>query len=179
MDSFETIVGKLLEQEHYWVLRNWMVVISKEDKRALDNHSMPRPEIDLVAFSPARNELLIVECKSYLDSRGVGKSSFDSDVPRPIRLFSDEKYRALITERLIEGLLTNGLLAMRPQIKYGLVCGNMIKSEALFVEQLFERNGWLLWKPHKVATRIRGLASLEYENNLATIMAKILQRNPE
>ena len=67
MDAFEEIVKLLLETQGYWVRQDVKVNITKDDKKSLSNASMPRPEIDLAAFNPARNELMLVEVKSYLD----------------------------------------------------------------------------------------------------------------
>jgi hypothetical protein len=71
MDAFETIAARFFEVQGYWTRVRVKVEITKPEKVALNNHSMPRPEIDVVAWKPAANELLIVECKSYLDSAGV------------------------------------------------------------------------------------------------------------
>ena len=45
--------------------------MTKAQKREVGRPSTPRWEIDLVAYKAAKNELLAVECKSFLDSTGV------------------------------------------------------------------------------------------------------------
>jgi hypothetical protein len=65
MDAFEQIIAALFEQEGYWTLQNYRVDLSTEDKRQLNNPSMPRPEIDILGYKPRENELLVVECKSF------------------------------------------------------------------------------------------------------------------
>jgi hypothetical protein len=71
MDAFERVVAELFWARNYWVRTSVKVELTKAQKVELDNHSMPRPEIDLVAYRAAENELLVLECKSYLNSRGV------------------------------------------------------------------------------------------------------------
>ena len=44
--------------------------LTKEEKREIGKPSMPRHEIDILAYKPAQSELMWVECKSYLDSTG-------------------------------------------------------------------------------------------------------------
>ncbi|WP_321326813.1 hypothetical protein [Thiomicrorhabdus sp.] len=71
MDYFENIVKRLLEEEGYWVFQSVKVNLTREEKALIGKYSMPRPEIDIVAFKPKGNKLLIIEAKSYLDSQGV------------------------------------------------------------------------------------------------------------
>ena len=47
MDAFEEIVKLLLETKGYWVRQDVKVDFTKDDKKSLNNASMPRPEIDL------------------------------------------------------------------------------------------------------------------------------------
>lgn len=51
MDYFESICKTLLEDEGYWVRQSYKVELSKEQKRKLGKPSLPRPEIDLIAFN--------------------------------------------------------------------------------------------------------------------------------
>ena len=71
MDYSESIIATLLEAEGYWVRRSFKVNLTKEEKRRIGRLSIPRPEIDLLAYRRPRNEVLALEAKSYLDSPGV------------------------------------------------------------------------------------------------------------
>ena len=67
MDAFESLVSLLLRRDGYWTATSVKVELTKMQKRAIGRPSSPRWEIDLVAYKPATNELLAVECKSFLD----------------------------------------------------------------------------------------------------------------
>ena len=71
MDAFESIVKTIFESERYWVHSSYKVYLTKEEKREIDKPSSPRREIDLLAYRGSTNEILAVECKSFLDSPGV------------------------------------------------------------------------------------------------------------
>ena len=67
MNAFEDIVKLYLEEEGYWVRQSVKVnKITREDKRKLNNYSMPTPEIDIVAYKAKENELLLVEVSLFL-----------------------------------------------------------------------------------------------------------------
>lgn len=70
MDAFEQLVSEILWMEGYWVRASLKVELTKEEKKAIGRPSSPRWELDIVAYSGRDNLLRVVECKSYLDSRG-------------------------------------------------------------------------------------------------------------
>jgi hypothetical protein len=105
MDAFESLVAKLLQQRGYWTWQSYKVEITKEEKRSLGKPSMPRPEIDVLAYKPGENRLLWVECKSYLDSPGVSIEPFtepDSKWADRYRVFTNDLYREIVSQRLIQ-----------------------------------------------------------------------------
>src|ERR1035441_5229702 len=71
MDNFEGIIRTLLEADHFWVQSFFKVELTLEEKRHIGKHSMPRPELDLLALHFEQNEVLVVEAKSFLDSSGL------------------------------------------------------------------------------------------------------------
>ena len=71
MDHFESIISTLLEADHYWVRRSFKIGVTPEEKRLVHKRSIPRPEIDLLALSFSKNEVIAFEAKSFLDSPGV------------------------------------------------------------------------------------------------------------
>lgn len=71
MDYFESIIKTLLESESYWVRQSFKVNLTKEEKRNVGKHTIPRSEIDLLAYKPNQNKILAIEVKSFLYSSGV------------------------------------------------------------------------------------------------------------
>ncbi len=71
MDAFESLVSEILRFKGYWVKTSLRINLTKDEKRRIGRPSNPRWELDVVAYGGKRNELLVVECKSYIDSRGV------------------------------------------------------------------------------------------------------------
>ena len=81
MDAFEQVVASILQRKGYWTQTSVKVELTKEEKRAIGRPSSPRWELDVVGYRGSSNELLVVECKSYLDSYGVRASAFDGTDP--------------------------------------------------------------------------------------------------
>jgi Holliday junction resolvase-like predicted endonuclease len=129
MNAFEDIVKLFLEEEGYWVRQSVKVHrITKEDKRKLENPSMPTPEIDVVAYKAEENELLLVEVKSLLDSYGVhfeAVSGINQKEGERYKLFTNDLFRQIITDRLKEEYLQLGLINNATKIKYALAAGKI------------------------------------------------------
>jgi hypothetical protein len=180
MDAFESIVAQILEVAGYWTRIGFKVELTKAEKKALGNASMPRPELDIVAFKPATNELLIVECKSWLDSGGVDLRSFTvptSQFFNRFKIFNDSKLSAVITRNLVEQLYKGGLLQnVQPNIKLVLAAGRIYSKDEPKLLSLFANRGWRLMTPIEISTAIRALASAGYQNDVMTIVTKILER---
>jgi len=68
MESLEELVSTLLWYEKYWTRNSVKVELSPEEKKAIEKRTIPRVEVDVVAYNPIKDELLLVECKNYLDS---------------------------------------------------------------------------------------------------------------
>ena len=184
MNAFEDIVKLYLEEEGYWVRQSVKVhKITKEDKRNLKTYSMPTPEIDLVAFNMGENELLLVEVKSLLNSYGVhfeavsGKAERDK---RGYKLFYWDLYRKIITERLIEEYLEQGLINKKTKINYALAAGH-INSEwdEDKIKEYFSHpeRKWILFSPKDIKNKIKNLAEKGWEDNLVVMTAKLTQEN--
>ena len=71
MDAFEQLVSEILWIEGHWVRTSVKVELTKEEKKIICRPSSPRWELDIVAYCGRDNVLRVVECKSYIDSRGV------------------------------------------------------------------------------------------------------------
>ncbi len=132
------------------------------------------------------NELLLVEVKSYLDSYGVYygavsdevfKKYEEEDVKR-YRLFNDNKFREIVTKRLREEYLKQGLINESTKINYALAAGNIHspKDEA-DIRTHFSKKGWKLFSPQQIRDKVKELAEKGWEDNLVTITAKLILRD--
>lgn len=182
MNAFEDIVKLYLEEEGYWIRQSVKVHrISREDKRKLGKYSMPTPEIDLVALNVKKNELLLIEVKSYLDSYGVhfdAVSGIDERDKRGYKLFHWDLYREIITERLSEEYLDQGLINKKTKINYALAAGN-IKSQwdEDEIKKYFShpQRKWILFSPKDIKNKIKSLSGKGWEDNLVVMTAKLTQ----
>ena len=102
MDHFEGIIKTLLEYEGYCIRQSFKVNLTKQEKRDIGKHSIPRPEIDILAFKPENNCIVAFEAKSYLDSPGVKLDEFNQEFDIPegrYKLFTCEKFRKIVFNR--------------------------------------------------------------------------------
>jgi hypothetical protein len=182
MDAFETIAARFFEVQGYWTRVGVKVEITKPEKVAVNNKSMPRPEIDVVAWKPATNQLLIIECKSYLDSTGVrlehlhGQEHIEND---KFKLFNRAGLRALIVAALVRQLRGEGLIiGPDPAVQFVLIAGKIYSDHETKVRGRCEECGWRLITPTELAQGVRRFAKRGYENDVITIVTKLLERNP-
>jgi len=180
MDAFETVVSEILWQKGYWIQTSLKVELTKDDKLAINRPSSPRWEIDVVGYSGKRNELLIVECKSYLDSLGVQYRAFDGTdlkIASRFKLFNDTSLRDVVTGRLRQQLVERGLIREDPVIKLALACGKIVREkDRLLLKEHFERNGWLLWDEVWLKENLERMSKGGYENSSVAVVAKLLLR---
>ncbi|QDL55650.1 hypothetical protein [Rhodoferax aquaticus] len=179
MDHFEGIVGMLLEAEGYWVRRSFKVNVTPEEKRAIGKHSIPRPEIDLLALHFQRNEVIALEAKSYFDSPGVKFADLMEvhEVPEGrYKLFTTERYRNIVFERLRQDLTAHGMANLQTRIYLGLAAGNVYQGQEEAVRAPMDTKGWLFWSPTDIKNKVQAQAKRGYENDAAVITAKILMR---
>ena len=130
MDAFEQVVSEILWAKGYWTRRSFKVSLTKGEKIGIGKPTTPRWGIDVVAYRPKDNELLAVECKSYLDSRGVTLSSFDGSNPKlakRYKLFCDEKVNKVVPGALRRELSKLGLCSEMGATKLCLVCGRIAR----------------------------------------------------
>ena len=178
MDSFEQVVATILDRAGYWVRTSVKVNLTREDKHAIGRPSSPRWELDVVAYSGRENELLVVECKSYLDSAGVRAASFDgpkaADETR-YKLFSDESLRRVVLSRLEAQLVEQGFCPPGTKARLCLAAGN-IYGDPASLRAIFHANGWQLFERSWLTSGLEALAAESYENSVASVVAKLLLR---
>ena len=178
MDSFEAVVAAILERRGYWTQTSVKVDLTKAEKRAIGRHSSPRWELDVVAYRGASNELLVLECKSFLDSPGVQCSTFAGKNPKDAKrykLFFDATLRRVVLNRLQKQFVEKGFCAKKPRVTLGLAAGR-VKGDEAWLGQRFASKGWSFWGPTKIRAELEALCRSGYENSIATVVAKILLR---
>jgi hypothetical protein len=180
MDAFESVIATILEHRGYWVRSSYKIDLSKAEKAHLGKPSLPRPELDLVAYKGQGNVIRVVECKSYLDSAGVSISAFNGTNEKSaerFKLLLRDEWRELMERRLIEQMCEAGLTERRPSVLWCLAAGK-VKSAAdeVALSEWFAHRGWEFWGPGWVAEGVRALACGSYENDVATIVSKLIVR---
>jgi len=179
MNAFEDIVRRYMEEEGYWVRQCVKVEITKEDKVAIGTYSMPRPEIDLVALNAKKNELLLIEAKSYLDSYGVYYEAISDPKDKGAaryKLFTNDVFRQIVTDRLKEQYLKWGLTKGNVKVNYGLAAGNIHQGNEKLIADYFHQKGWKLITPNQIRNFIEQLATKGWEDDLVTMTVKLLKK---
>lgn len=179
MDAFESVVGEILWNDGYWVQTEFKVQLTKEEKIKIGRRTSPRWEIDVLAYSGRRNELLVVECKSYLDSSGVALRAFngsDKTFAERFKLFNDETLRKVIFDRLSLQLFDKELTRKNPTIKLVLVCGKIVEQDNECLHEHFKTNGWLLWDKEWLRGKLLEMSEGGYENSSVAVVSKLLLR---
>ncbi|KZY75249.1 hypothetical protein A3740_15615, partial [Oleiphilus sp. HI0068] len=123
MDYFEGIIKTLLEHEGYWVRQSFKVNLTKQEKRDIGKPSIPRPEIDILAFKPGENQVVAFEAKSFLDSPGVKLTELQQSHEIPegrYKLFTCDNYRNIVFSRLKNDLINLGMATTKTKISLGL-----------------------------------------------------------
>ena len=180
MDAFEQVVAEILWMEGYWVRTSVKVELTKGEKRTIGRPSSPRWELDIVAYSGRDNLLRVVECKSYLDSRGVALRAFDGNDKRfaeRFKLFGDDQLRKVVFARLCQQFAASGACQPAPVVKLCLACGR-ISSDAdrQGLHTHFAEKGWELWDERWLRDRLRIMSEHGYENQVSAVVAKLLLR---
>lgn len=185
MDAFESIVCSLLEQEGYWVRSQFRVELDPEDKRDLMNPTMPDPIIDVLAYDPTENVLIIIEVKSYLDSSGVHLKDIDSKNDRGhYRILTNKDYFEKIASKLRVHKLCKDMISRGASINRGLAAGKVANTrendgkESEKIVEFMKKQGWWYWSPQEISERVRNLVKLRYTNEVLVMGAKVLLGNP-
>ena len=179
MDYFEEIACKILEEKGYWIRRSFKVELTKAEKRNIGKHSIPRPEIDILAYDQKSNMVIVVEAKSYFDSPGVRYEYLIQKHMIPqgrYKLFTSNRYRRIVFRRLNRQLIDIGMINSDTVITLGLIAGNVYKreSEKIKIYFLKKKPKWYFWGPDEVRGCVKQFSEMGYENNPAVITAKIL-----
>jgi hypothetical protein len=183
MDAFEQVVSEILWMKGFWVRTSVKVNLETEDKEAIGRPTSPRWELDIVAYSGRDNLLYVVECKSYLNSRGVtfaGLSGADAATAGRYKLFSDanDKLREVVFNRLRAQLTESGSCPPIPtcNVRLCLACGRIAgKEDRNKLRAHFEARNWELWDEDWLREHLEKIANSKYENQVSHVVAKLLR----
>ena len=177
MDAFEKVVEQILRRNGYWTATSFKVDLTREDKTAINRPSSPRWEIDVLAYKAEGNEVLAIECKSFLDSTGVQFCDGCFQPTETYKLFTDDKLRGVVLNRLAEQLVAKGSCAVRPRPVLCLAAGKVARrTDRDAMARCFEQNGWRLLDDRWIRSELRKTADADYENEIAFVVSKILMR---
>lgn len=178
MDAFEDLVALLLRRDGYWTTTSYRVDLDKAQKRAIGRHSTPRWELDVLAYRGSENEVLVIECKSFLDSPGVIFRNGVFEPEERYKLFSEPGLREVVLGQLRAQLHREGLCPANPKIRLGLATGKIAsKSDRDGLAEHFQANGWELYTDKRIKQMLEQAADAGYENEIALVATKILTRN--
>jgi hypothetical protein len=179
MGTFQQLVGIILERKGYWVWSGFKVGFSKAEKRAIDRPSSPRWELDIIAYKGASNELLVVECKSYLDPKGVTFKSFDphDKTSNRYKLFIEPRLRQTVFRRLTSQLVRDSSGGPLPAIKLCLAAGKTAtEQDHRCLTDRFQKEGWRLWDDDWIRNALKEMSESGYEHDTSAVVAKLLLR---
>ena len=181
MDAFEAVVGEILHREGYWVQSPYRVGLTKAEKLEIGRPSCPRWELDIVAYKASSNKILMVECKSYLDSYGVRYSGFDGSNSKEAsryKIFNDPTLRRVVQSRMVREMCDAGLATESPDVTLVLVCGKInSENDRARLQAHFNEHGWLLWDRVWLRQRLEMMSLAGYENSAVAVTAKLLLRD--
>jgi hypothetical protein len=177
MDAFESLMSMLLRHNGYWTIPSFKVELTKDEKRQIGRFSSPRWEIDLVAYKGLSNEVLAIECKSFLDSRGVIFQRREFSPPKRYKMFTDSVLRSVVLNRLGKQLVDTGACASNPMITLCLAVGKIASgSDSDGLTKHCQTNGWRLFDDAWIRARLMAAAQCGYENDVAFVVSKLLLR---
>ena len=175
MEALEAIVAAVLQNKGFWVRTSVRVKLELPKRR---NKSDPRTELDVVAYRPKSHEVLVIECKSFLDSRGVQSRAFLNPGDRAkkrYKLFHDLKHWSNVRERLLQQLeLDESHRSEPPKVDLCLAAAHIAGVGEIALKEHFKSNGWQLLGPGWLKDGLKELANNDYENDVIIVTAKLL-----
>lgn len=177
MDAFESLIAMLLRHQGYWITPSFKVELTKEEKRSVGLASSPRWELDLIAYRGATNEVLVVECKSFLDSTGVVFRHGKFEPEKRYKLFSNPQLRSVVLNRLASQLQATQACGDAPNTKLCLAAGKIArKTDRAGLAQHFAANDWGLFDEEWIYRELKSASQKGYENDVAFVVSKLLLR---
>jgi hypothetical protein len=178
LDSFESIIKTIFEKKGYWVKTSFKVNLTKEEKRKIGRPSSPRWELDVVAYKGGSDTLLVIECKSYLDSPGVKVEGLkNGKYKERYKLFNEEILREVVFARLITQLVESGSCRKSTKLKLCLAAGKVATNkDREEISEYFKSKGWEFYSEEWINNELIKLSKSGYENDVAIVTTKLLTR---
>lgn len=161
----------------YWVTQSYRVALTREEKSAVGKPSLPRLELDVLAYKPSDNEVLVVECKSYLYSQGVKYSDVVAKAAQKAsryKLFVDAHLRQTVFSRLKEQLYKQGMCNERTKLQLCLAVGKFYSQDESRLVGHFKQQGWRIFTPDWLCDQLLHAADEGYENDSACVVSRLL-----
>lgn len=114
-------------------------------------------EVDMLGFKFSKNEILVLEAKSYLDSAGIRleKLQEEHEIPKgKYKLFTSKTYRAVVLNRLKQDLIKVGMADSKTKITLGLAAGKVYKKQSDSIRKYMESNNWFFWSPEDIKKKV-------------------------
>ncbi|MEM7243262.1 MAG: hypothetical protein AAF429_13845 [Pseudomonadota bacterium] len=177
MDFFESAIKTILEDQGLWVMSSFKVELTKDEKAQIGRPTIPRPEIDLIAFDFAKNTVTAWEVKSFLDSGGVKIKELEERFEIPsgrYKLFTCQNYRDVVFARLKKQLIASNRISKSTLINLGLAAGNVARNRSEELRLYLKRCNFEFLSPEEIKANVRNFANKGYENDPTILAAKIL-----
>ena len=178
MDSFESIVRTIFENKGYWVKTSFKVDLTKDEKRRIGLPTCPRWELDVVAYKGGSKEILVIECKSYLNSSGVRANGLKSGKGKErYKLFNKSTLRKVVLDRLVDQLAEYGSCPKNTRVKLCLAAGKVAtEKDRKELSEYFKSKDWGFYSDEWIKRELVKLSASGYENEVATVTTKLLTR---
>ena len=127
----------------------------------------------------------MVECKSFINSRGVtfdGLSGADTVTAGRYKLFSDDSptLRKVVFNRLRVQLTESRACPRIParNVRLCLACGHVAgKDDRIKLRKHFKERKWEFWDEDWLREHLKKMATSKYENQVSHVVAKLLRDN--
>lgn len=158
---------------------SFKVDLTKEEKQSIGRPSSPRWELDVVAYKGGTKELLVIECKSYLDSPGVKAEGLkNGKYKERYKLFNEDILREVVLGRLEKQLCFMGSCSTDTKATLCLAAGKVATNQdRLAITEHFDAQGWRFFSDEWIKAELMKLSESGYENEVAMVTTKILTRS--
>lgn len=180
IDTFEQLVGEMFEANGWWIRRNVLLGMPAEAGPEEEKRPARRCQLDLVAYKPSDGIVLAIECKAYLDSRGIGTHNLTGSARsrRVLRLFNDRDHNAWVGEELKRRYQELGLCRPGDRVRFALACARIVETRRDVLEAWFRERDFELVGPERIASYLRDMGRDRGGRTAPAVAARLLMGNP-